>query len=126
MGYDSFDDLLIMYGHEEIIELINNLAGQSIKISNNNTLKDCIAGLDNYYNKINMNKSFPFLLIKNNFGANELLRSTIELRLLKEEFMNNHLTIEMIDDYNILYDKITEYKQYLIEHEKELLNKKTR
>lgn len=127
MENDNFKEMLLQYGHEEVFGFINSLARYGIKnLSNDKTLDTILEGLNKHFKNINNNMAYIYEVITNNYGANELLKDTITINLLREEFINDRINLDMINEYNRLYDQISEYKQILIDYENIILNKKTR
>ena len=127
MENDNFKDLLIQYGYDEIIDLVDMIAKYGIRnLSNDNTLDGVIESLDAYCSENKGNLSYVYSIFTSNYGANELLKNTISIYLLRDEFIKDRLSLDMINEYNRLYDQINEYKQILIDYENDISNKKTR
>ena len=127
MEKDSFREMLLQYGYEKIFDLIDMIARFGIKNEKEEkTLDNINESLDEYYSNKKGDMANTYKVFRSNFGANELLNNTISIYLLREEFINERFNLDVINEYNKVYDKINEYKQILINYENDILEGKTR
>ena len=123
---NNFNDFLLQCGHNEVIRLINKMASLSVSLTNEKTVDGCIEYLDAYYCNQDDYMSYPYAVITDNFGANVLLKSLIELELIKEKIKTSTVTDELVNEYMKMNNIIDSYKSILIEYENDISNKKTR